>query len=97
MIAALEIALLALACLFLAAWVLSAVGMVLGIRRAAKRMGSSLRWSDLTGIPHMAVLNAINVVWFIGALGWHALLRRPLPPTPGPPSRPRGSNTRDDG
>jgi hypothetical protein len=96
-IAALEVVLLVLAGLFFAAWVLSTLGMIFGMRRLAKRSRSPLRWRDLSGVPHMAVLNAVNVVWFIGALGWHALLRRPLPPPPRPPSRPGSVDTRDNG
>ena len=84
MIAALEIALLVLACLFLAAWVLCAAGYVAGLRRAAKATASPLRASDLAGVPWFAFLGAINAVWFIGMLAWYGLLRRPLPPPPRP-------------
>jgi hypothetical protein len=84
MIVAFEILFAAAGALFVAIWLVCIVGMVSAFRRAARATGGRLQLADLLAAPGPAFLSAINVICFATMLGWHALLRKPLPPAPKP-------------
>jgi hypothetical protein len=84
MIAALEILFAIAGALFVMIWMVCIAGMVSASRRAARATGGRLQLADLLAAPGPAFLSAVNVVSFLVMLGWYALLRKPLPPTPKP-------------
>lgn len=82
--------LILLGVVFLGTWLLCVLGIVAAFYRSTRtaraqapgRLGLTVR--EVSLIPGLAVIAAVNVLVFIASLLWHRLLGRPLPPAPKP-------------